>query len=203
MAEEALYGNLEEPKFPFDRVIDRLDWLPSYLASFEPNHFGDWPNRAAFQALLDTVLVFARARTAGFHGLSEFEKCHQLASRLNAVLEAVGEGATHHRVELVRRGPLQYFITCANSPRFDWNIRLTHFAIGKNLDYSVAGHMFNPPFPPRALVRFYDRKSVQILIVEFSITVIQNWHDTVLQLLYQASHQLESASISILFQHQI
>jgi hypothetical protein len=166
MAEEALYGNLNEPKFPFDHVIGSLDWLPSYLSSYEPKHSSDWPNRSIFPALLDTVFVFARARTAAFHGLAEFEKCRKLVSRLNTVLEQVGNGATHHRVELVRRGPLQYFITCTNSPRFDWNVRLTHFAIGKNLDYSVAGHMFNPPYPPRALIRFFDRELVQILIVE-------------------------------------
>jgi hypothetical protein len=166
MAEEALYGNLKEPKFPFDRVIDRLDWLPSYLSAYEPKHSSDWPNRSIFPALLDTVFVFARARTAAFHGLAEFEICRELAGRLNSVLEDVGKGATHHWVELVRRGPMQYFITCTNSPRFDWNIRLTHFAIGKNLDYSAAGHMFNSPYPPRALIRFLDRELVQILIVE-------------------------------------
>lgn len=166
MAEESVYGNASEPKFPFDRVIGDLAWLPSYLSAFEPKDGDDHLGSRTFIALLDTVLVFGRARTAGLHNTKDLQQCRRLASRLNTVIEGVGEDALHHRVSIVRRGPSGFFITCCNSPRFDWRLRLTNFQIGKNLDMFAAGHMFPPPRPPRGVVRFLERETSETIFVE-------------------------------------
>lgn len=162
MAEEALYGNFQEPKFPFDRVVRHLAWLPSYLADAETSG----TNGENFDALLDTVLVFGRARTAAFHSIGDFNRCQRLANALNASLKAAGRDAMHHQVELVRRGPIQFFITCKNSPRFDWNVRLTHRAVGMNLDFFAAGHMFPWPHPPRAHLSFVEHHTLESLSTE-------------------------------------
>jgi hypothetical protein len=89
--------------------------------------------------LLNTVLVFARARTATFHNLSSWNQVSELAKRLNSAADSVG--ASYHQVELVRRGPKTYFLTCSRSPRFNWNISLSHRDVGKNLDFFAPGHM--------------------------------------------------------------
>ena len=172
MAEAALYGNFKEPSFPFDSVADRLLWLPDYLSSVaaEVDRKNLVVNRnstyGALTPLLDTILVFTRARTSALHHNQFFNACHDLVTRLNAVLKDAGEEAWYHRVELVRRGPRQFFITCTNSPRFDWGTRLTHLQVGRNLDYIASGHMFSHPFPPRAQIQFVERETMTNLFSE-------------------------------------
>jgi hypothetical protein len=63
----------------------------------------------------------------------------KLAKRLNSAANAVG--ASHHQVELVRRGPKTYFVTCSQSPRFNWNVCLSHRDVGRNLDFFAPGHI--------------------------------------------------------------
>jgi len=71
--------------------------------------------------------------------MTSWKKVARLAKKLNKAAGAAG--ASHHRIELVRRGPKTYFVTCSKSPRFNWNISLTHFDVGRNLDYFGPGHM--------------------------------------------------------------
>ena len=166
MAEESLYGNVNEPKFPFDRIAEHLSWLPSRMSALE-NSIAEKSKSSEFVALLQTVLVFCRGRTAGLEHMMSWNACHELALSLNTALERAGAEALYHRIELVRRGPNQFFVTCTNSPRFNWKARLTHLEVGRNLDYFAAGHMFLPPWPPiHASITFYERKTMHQFLYE-------------------------------------
>jgi len=164
MAERNLYGNELEPEFPFDVVkgvfvlnnsltSGELSWLPPYLDESIADPAED------LNPLLNTVLVFARARTATLQNMTSWEKVHKLANKLNKVVEAVG--ASHHKIELVRRGPKTYFVTCTNSPRFIWSVFLTHFDVGRNLDYFAPGHMPTDPPSAQCSVYFVEKNSFE------------------------------------------
>ena len=156
MAEKALYGNDLEPAFPFEAVAPRLEWLSSVLS----NAADDTRLR-----LLDTILVFSRARTSMMHDRSKLAECKSMMLRLNSVLEDIGGDSLHHRMELVERGDV-FFITCKNSPRFNWKTHLTYLEVGQNLDYASAGHVFFPPIPPRGWNIFVERHSMKDLFAE-------------------------------------
>ena len=165
MAELALYGNNLEPAFPFDLVAPQLSWLPEYLSAADET--ASKGSSSKILPLIDTVLVFTRARTSAMYSRNDLPACRSLVRLLNAVLENVGGEALHHRLELVRRGNGLFFITCKNSPRFNWKTHLTHIDIGRNLDYSASGHIFLRPFPPRGLNQFIERTSMQRLFSEY------------------------------------
>jgi hypothetical protein len=150
MAERELYGNDKEPGFPFDRVLPHLDWLPTALSNAKGQ---------TFRALLHTVLVFCRARTSMFWVTTQLEECRSLMLRLNAALREAD--ASYHEMELVTRGPRgNFFITCKNSPRFNWKNHLTHLEVGLNLDYSCPGHFYpQRPRPPQGWNSFLERNS--------------------------------------------
>jgi hypothetical protein len=162
MAEESLYGSTNEPKFPFDRLATHLSWLPTRISAAEESR-----SMEEFLALLQTILVFGRARTSCMNNLGTWKACRELTASLNGALEAVSGEALHHRIELVRRGPFQYFVTCKNSPRFNWKTPLTHIEVGGNLDYFGAGHMFSLPYPPRAHLKFVEQKTMRHLFCEY------------------------------------
>src|SRR5947207_2273425 len=107
MAESSLYLNAYEPLFPFDQLRQKLSWLPGYLAS----HLSEDDSDAS---LLNTVLVFTRARTAALFHMGNWNQVHHLAKHLNAAAQAVG--ASYHKLELVRFGGM-FFVTCHRSPR--------------------------------------------------------------------------------------
>ena len=142
MAEEALYGNLGESLFPINTLLEKLDWLKSYLSKYI-KFSGDLTERDLTCCLLDVVLVFMRARTSALHSMAYWKPCSDLVSKLNAVHQQCG--TEYHRLELVRRGPYQFFVTVGSSPRFIWHLRLSHRDVGRNLDYFAAGHVFSPP----------------------------------------------------------
>ena len=113
MAERALYQNTDEPEFPFSDVIpSTLDWLPSFVSSAADTPLAPKNrNLDLSPSLFDTVLVFARARTAALYLLYEFEACQSLVSSLNSILENIGTSeALYHKLELVRRGPLSILL---------------------------------------------------------------------------------------------
>lgn len=163
MAEAMLYSNFAEPSFPFNIVAPKLTWLPAYLSALELDH----QTTSTFPAILDTIFVFARARTSALHSIEDFAACKSLASLLNAELETIGGETRKHRLELVRRGRDHFFITCKESPRFNWKAHLTHLEVGRNLDYFAAGHIFDPPYPPRGLHQFVERSSMKRLFAEY------------------------------------
>ena len=164
MAEHTLYKNFDEPKFPIEDVAKKLEWLPEYIDAILIDNT-DWRDRTdIFTTLIDTVLVFARARTSAIHNMRQYDVCKSLTSRLNTVLQSIR--ATHHTIELVRYGSNLFFITCTRSPRFIWKSRLTHREVGRNLDYFTAGHVLHPPFPPRGSISFVERESLTSLIDE-------------------------------------
>src|SRR6266496_5273499 len=113
MAEGILYSNFAEPLFPFNLVVPTLAWLPAYLSAIDLDH----QPASVFSAILDTIFVFARARTSALHCIEYFAQCKSLASLLNAELEKIGGEGTKHRLKLVRRGRDHFFITCKESPR--------------------------------------------------------------------------------------
>lgn len=156
MAERELYGNDEEPGFPFDRVLLHLYWLLTALSNATDQNL---------LALLDTVLVFCRARTSMLWHATFLEECHSLMLRLNAALREAD--ASYHEMELVKRGRGIFFITCKNSPRFNWKNHLTHLQVGLNLDYSCPGHFYpqRPPLP-RGWNCFLERDSPIALFKE-------------------------------------
>ena len=95
MAEHALYDNTE-PLFPFELILSQLSWLPSYLSDHTSDPAYD------LVPLLNTVLVFGRARTATLQFMPMWNLISSFVKRLNCALESIG--ASHHRVELVPRG---------------------------------------------------------------------------------------------------
>ena len=92
----------------------------------------------------------------------------RLAQKLNKAAEAVG--ALHHRIELVRRGPRTYFVTCARSPRFNWRVSLSHYDVGRNLDYFAPGHIPTDTPSPKCAVRFVEKKCFMRISSEFVFT---------------------------------
>lgn len=168
MAERHLYHNYEEPEFPYELISPSLDWLHEFLAS-NVTITADAKNLLppSIALVLDTLLVFTRARTSALHGLQYYKLCHTLVIRLNTALSSVG--ALYHRVELVRRGPAQFFITSTNSPRFSWNTCLTHRVVGQNLDYFAPGHLTKEPHPPRGSILFIEKQSLKAVIAEMVI----------------------------------
>ena len=169
MAEAALYSNFTEPSFPFDHVVPNLKWLQGYLATFDLESNLAGQTHSPLLALLDVLLVFTRARTSAMFHMEDFQACRSFLSLLNAQLEETGPDAIQHRLELVRRGPALFFITCKRSPRFNWNIHLTHIDVGRNLDYFAAGHIFDPPHPPRAIHQFIERSSMKRISTEYML----------------------------------
>jgi hypothetical protein len=65
-------------------------------------------------------------------------------------------------------GRFHFFVTCRNSPRFNWKTCLTHIEIGRNIDYSAPGHYSSArdPSVPRATVYFFERTSYNLLSAE-------------------------------------
>lgn len=114
------------------------------------------------QPMLNTVLVFARARTSMFEGISSWSTVALLVKRLNAAVDAVG--ASYHRLEMVRQTRRSYFVTCSNSPRFNWNLSLSHREVGENLDYFAPGH--NQMNSAKYIVYFVEKESFEELTGE-------------------------------------
>jgi hypothetical protein len=59
---------------------------------------------------------------------------------------------------------MTFFVTCSNSPRFNWNISLTHRDVGRNLDYFAPGHV-RPPKERNPdteyTVHFFEKNSLK------------------------------------------
>ena len=142
MAEAALYSNLDEPPFPYELVADALSWVPTYIDAQSPKRGRSLYQVRYFDALLNTVLVFARARTSALVGTADISGCQALAKRLNQILSSLPkEIGARHRIEIVERGRSDVWITCCHSPRFIWKRRLTHREVGLNLDFAAPGHI--------------------------------------------------------------
>ena len=148
MAEQTLYGNTAEPTFPFELVTPRLKWLAPYLAERIGTQGPAHSANTNIVPLLNTILVFGRARTACLE--DRLEPCRDLVKRLNAELTKAGPAASYHKLEIFRRGagPGTFQITCANSPRFNWSMNATHLDLGRNLDYFAAGHIYEDVVVP-------------------------------------------------------
>ena len=91
--------------------------------------------------------------------MTSWEKVSRLVNKLNKAAEVVG--ASHHKIELVRRGPKTYFLTCGHSPRFIWNLSLTHHDVGRNLDFFAPGHMRTNPPSAMCSVYFIEKNSFE------------------------------------------
>ena len=164
MIERALYGEVWDPDFQVSQLVDRLSWLPEVLAASEPTP--TYPNPSSFRVLLDTILVFSGTRTAAVHTLTCVDVCRDLVNKLNATLDESKFEFRCCHLEIVYRGPSQFFITRTFSPRFDWSLRLTHLEVGRNLDLFAAGHIFGTPFPDRGQINFVERNTMTLMSAE-------------------------------------
>ena len=142
MAEHALYQNPGAPIFPFTVVIKHLHGLQAFCDQIiDPDEYGrvdHWRVRV----LIDTILVFGRARTAAYHPITVGTRnLYGLASTLTSYFNAVlrKSNATEHQIELVLRGTGTFYVTCKYSPRFNWASNLTQREIGLNLDFIAPG----------------------------------------------------------------
>jgi hypothetical protein len=148
MAERHLYNNLTEPEFPFDLIRPQLDpWLPQYLVIHHSDRDYDEP-------LLNTVLTFGRARTSTLLHSGNLERVKALLDHLNSAARAVG--ATHHLLEIDDAQGM-FFVVCRRSPRYKWTRPLTHFDIGRNLDFFAPGHFGRDPNLKVCHVSFVER----------------------------------------------
>lgn len=190
MAEHALYNNNAEAHFPFDRMRAQLSWLPAYLSASISDRDFDEP-------LLNTVLVFTRARTAALLHMGNWHKVLLLANRLNAA--AVAIRASHHKLELVPyRG--MFFVTCRRSPRFQWKLPMTHRDIGRNLDYFAPGHIATDPDAKRCNIYFIEKRRLRVVTGEVVLLEylqndsvrdeLQKYNDTRINLFNHAMQQL-------------
>lgn len=175
MAEQALYGNTHEPPFPFERIKEKLQWLPAYLSENIRNTAFD------LDPLLNTILVFARARTSTLQHIPMWTMLDDLLRRLNAAAASVGAG--HHRVELVPRGRGQgLFVTCRRSPRFNWTLNPSHLDVGRNLDFFAPGHWDPDPLQRRCSVQFVEKGSLQSIMAETVLLKYLKDQDTLAEL---------------------
>lgn len=158
MAERYLYNNHSEPEFPFDLIRPQLSWLPSYLATHSSDRDLDEP-------LLNTVLVFGRARTSALLTSNHLGKVRPLVILLNLAAKSVG--ATHHLLEIDHSYPPgMFFVTCRRSPRYQWTRPLSHCDIGKNLDYFAPGHIAMDERQQRCGVHFLNTATLKPLTGE-------------------------------------
>jgi hypothetical protein len=165
MAEHALYFNTSEPPFPFDKIRPKLSWLPYYLSTHITTNNSD--------CYLNIILVFSRARTSALLTMDDsWAEVRKLTSRLNAAAESVN--ASHHKLELLRCGGM-FFITCRQSPRFQWTLPMSHYEVGRNLDYFAPGHISRDPLEVRCAVRFLERHSLSQITSE---TVLLRYLDS-------------------------
>ena len=78
MAEQVLYHNFEEPEFPIHDVAKKPGWLPAYIDDILVENKYSSDRTDIFSTLIDTVLVFTRARTSALHNMRQYDICTSL-----------------------------------------------------------------------------------------------------------------------------
>src|SRR5437773_6499860 len=111
MAEAALYGNHNEPRFPFEAAVDAFRWIPDYIDSLTPKRKRHGGQSLEFSVLINILLVVSRARTSTLITNEFLDISLEFCTRLNRALESLptSTGATHHRIELVPRRRASFF----------------------------------------------------------------------------------------------
>lgn len=146
MAEAALYGFKNDPRFPYEAIAEHLTWIPKYINELTPLH--NPRCHVMYHCLINILLVFSRARTSTLIYVDD--KCHPPPSelypvfvqRLNVILGLLPNGAGKwHKLEIFRYNRTDWFVTSTYSPRFIWCYQLTHRQVGLNLDFFAAGHV--------------------------------------------------------------
>lgn len=155
-----MYGNKREPAFPYDAIAKHLVWVPEYIENLTPKRGRNRNDSSLYTALLNTFLVFVRARTSTLEPNCFESICRTFVNRLNQILLSLPESldAKHHEIEIVRRlNGRRFFITCKHSPRFNWKRNLTYREIGLNLDFAAAGHNgYNVPSGSRMMINIFE-----------------------------------------------
>jgi hypothetical protein len=160
MAEQLLYQNNAEPLFPFGLLRPHLTWLSEYLSTHISGELYDLD-----EPLLNTVLVFGRARTSALLHMGNWTRVKALTKRLNSAARAAG--AVHHILELDRvAGRGSFFVTCRHSPRYQWSRPMSHYQVGQNLDYFAPGHISMDSGRERCFVAFVNTISLRCLTGE-------------------------------------
>lgn len=153
MAEAALYGFNDDSTFPFQFVAEHVQWIPGYIEQLTLYAKRSRLNRSTYDALINTILVFARARTSALiniNGVYMGEPIYRLIPKfikqLNKILDAVpNRQGKPHLLQIYRYDRDKWFVATKNNPRFIWKRPLTHREVGLNLDLFPAGHL---PFKP-------------------------------------------------------
>jgi len=139
MAELELYGNANEPPFPYEAIANSLSWVPKYIDQLTPRRGRNLYHARLYDILINVLLVFARARTSALFANREIPIARSFVRRLNSLLASF-PNASHHSLEIIERSHTTFFIVCKNSPRFIWKYPLSHREVGLNLDFVAAGH---------------------------------------------------------------
>src|SRR5579859_1346169 len=112
MAEAALYNIHDEPPFPYDKVADTLTWVAEYIASLTPRRTRTYPDIELYALFINTLLVFARARTSAFHDLLYLPQVTTFIVRLNDLARDLGE---HRQCLTTRIRAGNFFIVNENN----------------------------------------------------------------------------------------
>lgn len=168
MAEQALYENQDEPEFPYQVIAPRLLWVADYIEALTFKRGRNGAQSHAYSVLINTLLVFSRARTAALFSNSDLPVCQPFLNRLKLTLRSLPPkiGAGHHQIEIVVRDNHSFFITCSRSPRFIWKQILTHRETGLNLDYAAAGHLGQRDSKGVAIMEISGQTSLRQIIAE-------------------------------------
>jgi len=134
-----------------------LSWVPAYIDRQCTKRGRNIYQARRFEALLNTLLVFTRARTSALFGTADISLCQEFAKRLNRILRSLPkEIGARHEIEVVERGQSNVWITCRHSPRFIWKRRLNHCEVGLNLDFAAPGHIRPSRSCPAVLSRIIE-----------------------------------------------
>jgi len=188
MAERALYQNFSEPEFPFEKMRNHLDWLPSYCDAIIYKTDGT-VDKHVFNVMINTILVCARARTSTMLDCtstcrqSEGQVCvnaiFTLVRRFNNLLQRID--AREHEAEIYLPYKTNHIVTCKRSPRFNWKFG-SQVDIGRSLDFFAAGHIVWPPFPSRGYIVIFERETllnVYAEVVLLDLVSDEVWHKLV------------------------
>lgn len=110
----------------------------------------------AFQVLMNTILVFTKARTATLLGNEWLDLSTDFVERLNRCLDLLpksvhGKG----RLQIVPRKIQVFFIVYDDNRRFNWSRTLSHQDVGRNLDFCGQGHIYGEGVKRRFTVTVY------------------------------------------------
>jgi len=134
------YDNTFVKEFPYDALAAKMSWFPAYLESLTPRKAVRENQAYLYNIFMDVLLVMTGCRTSALHFYYR-AFITKIINHINKILISVGAHEYQLRViSRINQDGSTYFITNKRNRKFIWNTQLTHFEIGKNLDYFASGH---------------------------------------------------------------